>query len=376
MVKKMIWDWKCSSNNKILKKEIFIMNFTILSKKNNDSIYLCSLLFITLCFHGCNILKIEHHPANEPPIGTEIVNPVDGAIMVYVPSGFFTMGLSRIEADQIVKELGLESYERMWLWESLPKRREYTNGFFIDKYEVTIERWLRFLKANPGFKKKNDEISQYFDNPIGHVLPVATIFWDEAQQFANWTGKFLPSEKQWEKAARSDDGRFFPWGNKFDQEKGHFDRDKFGGWDKRHIYTRVGKYPSGAAPCGALDMLGNQYELTSGWVEPYPNNPDRQRMIKYTGHKNICLRGGSWYQGKISFFAAKRFGFPMGQMHYHVGFRTVWEPPENYFTSQAYLRDKKAVLQKKRILRKMFSAYDKAEKKAIILEKIKMHNQK
>ena len=320
-----------------------------------------SLLTCFLCY-GWSLSAQQS--GNQAALGTEIVHPVDKALMVYVPPGFFTMGMNKEEANKVARQLGYKNYQQLWMWEVFPKRREYTKGFFIDKYEVTIERWKRFLKANPGFKVKQSESSRYLNDPRAKSLPVASVNWNEAQQYANWAGKQLPTEKQWEKAARGTDARLYPWGNKFEMSKGHFKRDDEPGWDGRRIYTRVGRYPAGTAPCGAMDMLGNQYELTSEWLEPYPNNPEYQKMLSYTGHRNVCLRGGSWYHGKASLYAAKRFGFPEDTTYYHVGFRTVWEPPDGYFSSRQFKHDRKAVAQRKKELAEMFKLYDNAERKA------------
>jgi len=300
----------------------------------------------------------------EPPLGTEIVHPIDGALMVYVPSGWFIMGLAKDEGENIAKQLSPEfSFEKVGMFEALPKRREFTKGFFIDKYEVTIERWRRFLKANPEFeKKKPDLMKRHFDNPAAQVFPVSRVHWHEAAECANWAGKRLPTEKQWEKAARGTDGRFFPWGNTFDMSKGRFtQKDKNG---EPPGYTRVGSYPEGASPCGAMDMLGNQYEITGEWKEPYPNNPEREKMVGYSSHKDYCLRGGSFFHGLISIYAAKRFGIPPDQSYWHVAFRTLWEPPEGYFETEDYSRARKAVAARKQELATKFQAFDRAEQQA------------
>ena len=302
--------------------------------------------------------------AEEVPLpGTEIVHPVDRAIMFYVPAGSFIMGLNQEEIVTIAKQLGYDNPDTLWMWECLPKRQEYTGGYFIDKYEVTIERWLKFTKATPDFKLKHDEISRYYSEPRALAMPVASITWAEAQCFANWAGKLLPSEMQWEKAARGTDGRFYPWGNTFHPEYGHFAPCEKIDWTHQRIYTRVGKFPAGASPYGAMDMLGNQYEWTSEWMEPYPNNPRRDKMLSYTRHQNACLRGGSWYHGKASLYAAKRFGLPPETTYYHIAFRTVWVPPQGYFSSAEYKEALKQVEPCKQRILESFQIYDEANQK-------------
>jgi hypothetical protein len=81
-------------------------------------------------------------------------------------------------------------------------------------------------------------------------------------------------------------------------------------------------------------------------------------MKPYWAQQNVCLRGGSWYHGKASCYAAKRFGLPQGTTYYHVGFRTVWEPPAGYFQSEAYAQARKAVPKREQALREAFAAFD------------------
>jgi len=160
--------------------------------------------------------------AAEPAAGTEIVSTRDGATMVYVPAGEFTMGLNEAEIDRVARGLGYKDSAALWAWEALPKRKGNELGFFIDKYEVTVERWQKYVKAT-GRSLKSTETSRHFDKPELRLLPAAEIPWDEANAYAVWAGKALPSEAQWEKAARATDGRLYPWGNEPPTAiRGHF----------------------------------------------------------------------------------------------------------------------------------------------------------
>ena len=301
-------------------------------------------------------------PAGEPPAGTEIVSPVDGAIMVYVPAGEFTMGLNEAEIEQVAKDLGYEDSAALWAWEALPKRRVHVPGFFIDKYEVTVERWQKYVKAT-GRSLKSTETSRHFDKPALGLLPAAEIPWDEAKAYARWTGKALPSEAQWEKAARGTDARLYPWGNEPPTaDRGHF---QVRGTNRpaRPLYTWVGRFPKGASPYGCLDMLGNQYEWTRDLNDPYPGNPQADRMKDYGG-KVVVLRGGSWYHGWVGYYAAKRFGFTAEQTYYHVGFRTVWEPPQGYTESADFAKAKAAVENRAARIAALAKAAEKASSAA------------
>ncbi len=267
--------------------------------------------------------------------GTAIVHPKDGAVMVYVPAGEFIMGIDRPEADRIARDLGFKT-EDLWAWDSYPRRKVHVDGFFIDKYEVTVARWKKFVQAT-GHKSKSTETTRHFADPNAQDLPAGEITWAEAKAYAKWAGRSLPTNAQWEKAARGTDGRLYPWGNDPPTPAhGHF-----GAKDKRPLlYVKVGSFPKGASPYGALDMLGNQYEWTSEWMEPYPGNPEADKMRDYAGMKNVSLRGGSWYHGWISFYAPKRFGLMPEETYYHVGFRTVWVPPADYFQSAQFQADR------------------------------------
>lgn len=266
--------------------------------------------------------------------------------MVYVPSGYFIMGMDKETADRHARDLGYKDYHEIAAEEWFPRRTVYVEGFFIDRHEVTNERWARFAD-DTGFESEDKRAKA----PKGEaeaqfaLYPVVRVKWAEAQMYANWAGKRLPTEKQWEKAARGTDGRLYPWGDEpLSPELGVFvDLES----RKQTMYQMVGSKPKGASPYGCMDMAGNVYEWTCEWMEPYPNNPERMRMYSYTGHKFGCLRGGSFYHGPHSYACAKRFGFELDETYYHVGFRTAWEPPEGYFESKDFDEAKAKVEQRK-----------------------------
>lgn len=274
--------------------------------------------------------------AAEPAPGTLIAHPVDGARMVYVPAGDFIMGLDEPEANTIAQHLGMKSAETLWAWDCYPRRTVSLPGYFIDETEVTVARWKHFVKAT-GHETAFRETPRHFEVPEAQTLPAGQISWEEAKLYAQWARKSLPTDAQWEKAARGSDGRFYPWGNEAPTpERAHIEE----GGKRPSLYVKVGSFPRGASPYGALDMIGNQYEWTADWLEPYPGNPQAQKMHAYG--KAVSVRGGSWYHGWVSLYASKRFGLKPDETYYHVGFRTVWMPDRDYFDSPRFADDKSA----------------------------------
>lgn len=288
----------------------------------------------------CAVAEIQPEPLkDELPVGTEIVHPMDGTLMVYVPAGWFIMGMNADDADRVAKRLGYKDYHAIAAEEWFPRRRVWLPGYFMDKYEVTLAQWERFAAAakySPNLAKT--PVPSARDKSL---FPAVNVTWAEAQRYANWAKKQLPGEAQWEKAARGTDSRTYPWGNEpLSVERGVFVDLKS---NKPTAVQRVGSKQAGASPYGCLDMAGNVYEWTADWFEPYPNNPEAERLLSYTGHQNGVLRGGSFYHADHAYCAAKRFGFRPDETYYHVGFRCAWSPPEGWFMSEAFRRAKAAV---------------------------------
>lgn len=199
----------------------------------------------------------------------------DGAPMVFVPAGKFLMGSNdpRARADE------------------RPAHKVYLDAFWIDKYEVTNERFRRFAQATKYVTQ--DERSDWmswrtFAQPSQENNPVRWINFPDAVAYARWAGKQLPTEAQWEKAARGTDGRPYPWGVKWDGSRLNL-ADCF------CVVTRVGTYPAGMSPYGALDMLGNVREWCRDWYDPryYERSPRRNPPGPPAGTSKVC-RGGSW----------------------------------------------------------------------------------
>ena len=174
----------------------------------------------------------------------------DGSVMVYVPPGEFPRGSEDGEADE------------------RPVRQIYLDGFYIDKYEVSWKQWHASGLPLPR-DIDNRPIKHFKPNwGRGDELPVSYIKWEDAQAYCDWVGKRLPTEAEWEKAARGTDGRTYPWG----EEEPSFNHAV---WNK-HPIGEVQPAPvecceDGASPYGALNMAGKDFELKIYPPSPFHN---------------------------------------------------------------------------------------------------------
>jgi sulfatase modifying factor 1 len=234
------------------------------------------------------------------------------ASMVYVPAGEFLMGSDAGDLDE------------------QPQRRVYLDAFEIDRYEVTNVQYRRFLLATgqeppqpwPGryttFRPDRDPDWQGTEYPDGEAMhPVVGVNWADAVGYCAWIGKRLPTEAEWEKAARGTDGRVYPWGDEWDADEANVGEAGTG-------YTQpVGSYPTGASPYGALDMAGNAWEWVADLYDRqyYAFAPDQNPPGPVSGTGERILRGGAWdslaHHVRVAFRNATHCFGP----NYRAGFR-------------------------------------------------------
>ena len=245
---------------------------------------------------GWLLASCSRSPA-APPAGAASIAAVDGARLRYVPAGPFVMGTDEGWA-------GLR-----------PAHEVRLEAFWIDETEVTNRRYGQCVAAGvcrPPAETTSYTRDPYFLDEAYGEYPVLHVAWQDAQTYCQWAGRTLPSEAQWEKAARGADGRLYPWGN------GAPARDLLNNFEVSYLEDTVpvGSYPMGASPYGALDMAGNVWEWTSDWFQPYPGG-DPSASDNF-GEVYKVLRGGSFVDAAD---ATTRYPNDPGLQTHDIGFR-------------------------------------------------------
>jgi len=236
--------------------------------------------------------------------------------MILIPSGEFIMGTddTNSPADQ------------------RPAHQVYPDAFYIDKYEVTNRQYEQFIIAG-GYQKKQfwtEEgwefiTKKQIDRPLGLGTrylsaapnqPVVGISWYEANAYARWAGKRLPTEAEWEKASRGTNGKRYPWGMEMDFTKVfyHFGRDP----------AIVGSYPAGVSHYGVFDMAGNVWEWCADWYDEayYLKTSQRNPRGPAQGTMKV-MRGGSWNSSRMQMQCTYRDSNNPDYRNTNIGFRCV-----------------------------------------------------
>ncbi len=196
-----------------------------------------------------------------------VCNERDNSELILIPSGEFLMGSPQDEGRD----------------DEHPQHRVYLDAYYIGKYEVTNKQFAKFVNET-GYNAGGDWKKYYNSGTEDH--PVVCVRWYDAKAYCNWAKLRLPTEAEWEKAARSTDGREYPWGNEWDSSRCNFNSSGT---------NPVGSYSSGASPYGCLDMVGNVCEWCSDWYDRlyYSSSPQSNPQGTEIGNLRV-LRGGSW----------------------------------------------------------------------------------
>lgn len=223
-------------------------------------------------------------------------NPRDGSVLVYVPAGPFTMGCDEGEPDERpAHRVTLGSY---WIGRTMVTNAQFAKFLNLrgnrDWHRTHRTAFLVVRKDPPVGIEKVGDTYQVVPGQENH--PASGVSWFGAYAYCHWAGLRLPTEAEWEKAARGTDGRIYPWGNDWDPHRangGHaglLDRAAC----PRQLTTPVDAFPDGASPYGCLDMAGNLWEWCNSIYVTYPYNVNDGRENPDSNDKRV-LRGGAWY---------------------------------------------------------------------------------
>ncbi|MBI5787346.1 MAG: formylglycine-generating enzyme family protein [Candidatus Schekmanbacteria bacterium] len=226
--------------------------------------------------------------------------------MVLIPAGEFTQGLNETQIG-VVEELGGSVTQNS---NAMPARKVNLPAYYIDKFEVTNEEYKKFLEATKSAAPENWENGNFPAGKGKH--PVTGVSLEDAKAYAKWAGKRLPTEAEWEKAARGTDGRLFPWGDKY--EKDCANTDEAG----KQGTTPVGSFDKGKSPYGVYDLAGNVWEWTSDNYLPYPGSVCKDEFF---GNDRFVVRGGSWDDAKNDVVSTLRSKFTPQTTDEILGFR-------------------------------------------------------
>ncbi len=263
-----------------------------------------------------------------PPASGEVRLDFKGIDQVWVEAGSFQMGTDE-ESNRALMEQNPPAFVVGEFASEQPRHEvRLTSGYWIDKYEITNQAFRAFVEDG-GYTNQaywSPEGWEWLQGQLVEMLPmycqgnvpenpVACVTWYEAEAYARWRGGRLPTEAEWEYAARGPQSLVYPWGNEFDANLCNV----VDGTSLRP----VGSYPAGASWVGALDLAGNVMEWVQDWLGPYPAGKVIDPIGPLTGR--VKVEKGGWWGG--TFFVARsayrHFEDPPGYQDAHIGFRIV-----------------------------------------------------
>ncbi|MBK9780388.1 MAG: SUMF1/EgtB/PvdO family nonheme iron enzyme [Anaerolineales bacterium] len=240
------------------------------------------------------------------PLPTQITD-LKGIVLNLVPAGEFTMGSDKDDES--------------------PIHQVYLDAFYMDIYEVTNAKYQECVVVGvctPPQQTSSYTHSNYYGKSLYDNFPVINVDWNQANNYCAWRGASLPTEAQWEKAARGTDGRTYPWGEGISCTIANF-------WDGNYCVgdtTEVGSYEDGKSPYGIYDMAGNVYEWVADWYDLnyYVDSPSSNPLGPTSGQYRM-LRGGAFNGSDIYLRASDRSRLHPINAGSNYGFRCVMSVP-------------------------------------------------
>lgn len=271
-------------------------------------------------------------PTEPPELGSTMVSLIDGMTMVYVPEGEFVMGSGPSDPDAREDEM--------------PQHSPVLSAYWIDQTEVTNAMFALFLQES-GNQSEGGALWLTENDPDSRLSqadgqwqveggfenhPVVEVTWYGASAYCQWAGRELPTEAQWEKAARGTTGFLYPWGNLFGADLANADNTgdtcTDGACDSFTGTAPVGSFPNGASPFGALDMAGNVWELTADYYgADYYNTVPPQNPQGVQEGENRVLKGGSFSSPERVPRGARRGEADPSGSNFNIGFRCALPAP-------------------------------------------------
>ena len=219
--------------------------------------------------------EITNTPTPELGIGSTMTGE-DGMNLLYVPAGEFTMGSEDGGDDE--KPVHIVDLDAFWI-----DQTEVTNAMYAKCEDAGV--------CDPPSQTNSSTRDSYYGDSEFDDYPVIYVSWDDAKSYCEWVNRRLPTEAEWEKAARGENAFIYPWGNNKPNTKlANYDRSV-------GDTTKAGSYPDGASPYGALDMAGNVQEWVNDWYDAYPGNTVGSSDF---GTRYKVLRGGEWSDNSLS----------------------------------------------------------------------------
>jgi formylglycine-generating enzyme required for sulfatase activity len=261
--------------------------------------------------------------------GQTMVSPIDGATLVCVPAGEFLMGAA--EDDPFAKD------------DEKPQHKVYLDAYWIDRAEVTNVNFGKCIAAGVCHPKQYDKTATTFIpypiHPDYQDYPALLYEFEPAADYCQWAGRQLPTEAQWEKAARGTQALLYPWGNDLlDCTRANYyacniitNDDSTAprcGYSKYCKTTQVGDYLTGASPYGALNMAGNVWEWVADWYQPdyYANSPKNNPSGPTDGDHRVIRGGGAKSLSQELRTTNRASGAPEHFMDGQMGFRCAMNP--------------------------------------------------
>ena len=251
-------------------------------------------------------------------------NSLEGE-MIHIPSGHFIFGTNK--KDEIAEALSL-GIPKPWYADETPRQKIFLKGFYIDTFEVTNERYKKYVDDLGAVSPANWENNDFLEGK--NKEPVTWVTWFDAANFCQWAKKMLPTEKQWERAAKGTKGNEYPWGNEYQSSIANLSK-RAGSKNKP---VTVGSFPKSVSKEGVHDLVGNVWEWVADDYRPYKGSTYKNNYYD-SGYK--ILRGhsasdighfpGAMYANAIKMFARsgyRQFANP-DEPGPDVGFRCVSE---------------------------------------------------